>query len=52
MEKKQRPRRPTQPQLEQLQIEEYMATNRHGPGDGTFRIISEGDTILPEKPKD
>jgi hypothetical protein len=51
-EMKQCPRPPTRRQLEQLQIEEYMATNRHRPGDHTFRIISEADIILPDKPKD
>ena len=45
MEKKQRRRRPTQRELDRLQIEEYIATNRHGPGDHTF-------TIVLDKPKD
>jgi hypothetical protein len=51
MEKKQRTRRPTQRQLEQLQIEEYTATNRHGPGDHTFTLLPRVDEIV-DKPKD
>jgi len=52
MEKKQRTRRPTQRQLDQLQIEESMATNRHGPGDHTFTLFPKMDEIEVDKPKD
>jgi len=47
MEKKQPRRRPTQRELDRLQIEEYIATNRHGPGDHTFTF-----TLVLDKPKD
>lgn len=50
MERKQRARRPTQRQLEKLQIEEYIATNRHGPGDHSF-TISRANEPSPDKPK-
>jgi len=52
MEKKQRIRRPTQRQLDRLQIEEYIATNRHGPGDHTFTVLPKVDKIEVDKPKD
>jgi hypothetical protein len=46
MEKKQPGRRPTERELEQLQIEEYIATNRHGPGDHSFTIPKRDDPPL------
>ena len=46
MEKKQLVRRPTQRELEQLQIEEYIATNRHGPGDHSFTIPKRDELPL------
>jgi hypothetical protein len=52
MEKKQCDRRRTQRQVEQLQIEEYMATNRHGPGDHTFTLLPKVDEIEVDKPTD
>jgi hypothetical protein len=53
MDKKQRTRRPTRRELDRLQIEEYIATNRHGPGNHSFEIrlkMSRSNKPLVENP--
>ena len=51
MEKKRPSRRPTKRELDRLQIEEYIATNPHGPGDHS---ITAAEFVLRVfgKPKD
>jgi hypothetical protein len=51
MEEKQPICQPTQRDLYQLQIEEYTATNRHGPGDHSFRLIPKMDPSVLDKSK-
>jgi hypothetical protein len=51
MEKKQSARRPTQREIDRLQIEEYIATNPNGPGDHSL-TVAELVIRLFGKPKD
>lgn len=50
MQKKKTTRRPSRRELDKLQIEEYIANNRHGPGDHTFTFTTKA-VRTADKPK-
>ena len=52
METRKPVRRPTQCELDRLQIEEYIATNHKGPRDHSFTILSSKAVPISDKPKD